>query len=277
MNKYKLSFAAVLVVLFSSRILAQGFYNPQNYDQEDEAVAEQAIRNPVSVTLPRKLIDAPTANMLPRGSFDFDFRAYPRGGIFGAVDIGLTDWFMLGVAYGGENILGEGGVNWNPRVEFNAKVRIIPETYQLPSVALGFDSQGTGAYDDSLKRYSIKSKGFFAVASKNYYWGSIPMGLHGGINYSLENKDKDESVNLYFGTDFTFNEQVVLGLTYDLGLNDNKDNGYYGEGKGYLDLGLRWLYSETFQLEFQLKNLLQNRENSTTVSREFRLIYIEFF
>ena len=215
--------------------------------------------------------------MLPRGSFDFDFRAYPNGGIFAAVHIGLMNWFNLGVAYGGENILGEGGVNWNPRVEFVSRIRVIEETYALPSVALGFDSQGSGAYNDSLKRYTIKSKGFYAALSKNYFLGAVPIGFHGGVNYSLETKDKDENPSLFVGTDAMFNEQVVLEATYDFGLNDNRKGSYYSKGRGYFDVAVRWLYSESLQLEFQLKNLLQNRKTATTISREFRLIYVEFF
>lgn len=273
----KKSLILIFLLLSASPIFAQGFFSPKRQVQKDTTEDEQERKLPVAIVLPRKLIDIPTANMLPRGSFDFDFRAYPRGGIFAAVDIGLTNWFMLGVAYGGENILGEGGVNWNPRVEFLSKIRIVSETYQLPSIAIGFDSQGSGAYNDSLRRYTIKSKGFYAALTKNYLWGSVPVGFHGGVNYSLENKDGDESPDFFVGTDIMFNDQVAFQLTYDPGLNDNNKDSFYGKGRGYLDTSLRWLYSETLQMEFQLKNLLGNRKNSTTISREFRVIYVEFF
>ena len=266
----------ILFLLLSSPIFAQGFFSRHNQEEEEEETG-QKVKGPVSILLPRKLIDIPTANMLPRGSFDFDFRAYPKGGIFAAVDIGLTNWFMLGVAYGGENILGEGGVNWNPRVEFVSRIRIITETYALPSLAIGFDSQGSGAYNDSLKRYTLKSKGFYGALSKNYLLGTVPIGFHGGINYSLETKDGDENPTFFVGTDMMFNDQVVIGAAYDLALNDDRDNSVYGKGRGYFDLALRWIYSETLQMEFQLKNLLQNREEEATISREFRLIYVEFF
>jgi len=126
----KKSLVVGLVLSLAAPILAQGFFGSGN-DQEEEEQNNKD-RRPTAVLLPRKLIDIPTANMLPRGSFDFDFRAYPNGGIFAAVHIGLTNWFLLGAAYGGENILGEGGVNWNPRVEFVSRIRIIQETYALP-------------------------------------------------------------------------------------------------------------------------------------------------
>jgi len=271
----KKSLVVGLVLLLAAPILAQGFFGSGDNREDEEQ--KQIDRRPTAILLPRKLIDIPTANMLPRGSFDFDFRAYPNGGIFAAVHIGLTNWFLLGVAYGGENILGEGGVNWNPRVEFISRIRIIQESYALPSLALGFDSQGSGAYDDSLKRYTIKSKGFYAALTKNYLLGTVPIGFHGGIDYSLETNDKDKSPDFFVGTDLLFKEQVALEATYALGLNDNRKNSYYSKGRGYFDVALRWLYSESLQLEFQLKNLLQNRKTATTISREFRLIYVEFF
>ena len=271
----KKSLVVGLVLLLTAPILAQGFFGSGDNREDEEQ--KQIDRRPTAILLPRKLIDIPTANMLPRGSFDFDFRAYPNGGIFAAVHIGLTNWFLLGVAYGGENILGEGGVNWNPRVEFISRIRIIQESYAFPSLALGFDSQGSGAYNDSLKRYTIKSKGFYAALTKNYLLGTVPIGFHGGINYSLETKDKDKSPDFFVGTDLLFKEQVALEATYALGLNDNRKNSYYSKGRGYFDVALRWLYSESLQLEFQLKNLLQNRKTVTTISREFRLIYVEFF
>ena len=160
----KRSIVVILVLALVSPLLAQGFWGSSDEEEEEKAQAEQKRKGPTAILLPRKLIDIPTANMLPRGSFDFDFRAYPNGGIFAAVHIGLMNWFNLGVAYGGENILGEGGVNWNPRVEFVSRIRIIEETYALPSVALGFDSQGSGAYNV----YSSHNRCFFGIYIRNY-------------------------------------------------------------------------------------------------------------
>ena len=268
-------YLTIVLLLFSvSPILAQGFFSKNNQEEEEP---EEPRRGMVSILLPRKLIDIPTAVTLPRGSFDFDFRAYPRGGIFAAVDIGLTDWILIGVAYGGENLLGEGGVNWNPRVEFISKIRVVKESYGLPALVIGYDSQGSGAFNDSARRYTIKSKGFYAALSKYYYWGKALLGFHGGLNYSLETKDNDKNPDFYGGADLMFNDQIVAEATYDFAFNDDRGSSLYGKGRGYFDLALRWLYSETLQLEFQLKNLLQNRKGATTISREFRLIYVDSF
>ncbi len=230
-----------------------------------------------SSVLARKLIDSPTANMLPRGSFDFDLRVYPQGGLFGAVDIGLTNRFMLGVSYGAANLFGEGGVNWNKRVEFMAKYKVVKESYGLPAISLGFDTQGAGAFDDSLRRYTIKSKGFYAVLSKGYLSGATPLDFHIGANYSLENKDGDKSPSFFAGIELRFRHDLAWVVEYDLALNDNKSSSPYGKGRGYLNTGLRWIFSDRLNLEIDLKNLLVNRKNAKSFSRELRIIYLEYF
>ncbi len=230
------------------------------------------------IVQPRKLIDTPTAGLLPRGTFDFDIRIYPGGGVINTIDIGLMNRFMLGVSYGGARLISEQSPIWNPRPEISAKIRMINETYLLPAVALGYDGQGIGPYydADSLKRYQYKSKGFYAVASKNYLFGEMPIGFHFGMNYSLEGKDQNKAITLFMGTDVRFNESLAALLEYDLGTNDNKSTAL-GKGRGYLNLGLQWTFSNQLSLELDLRNVLQNTRNVSQIGREFRIIYVESF
>jgi hypothetical protein len=226
---------------------------------------------------PRKLIDVPTAGLLPRGSFDFDIRIYPQGGVIFGIDVGLMKRFMIGMSYGGENIIGDGDPDWNPRIEFAAKFRLINESYVLPALAIGFDSQGIGAYNDSLDRYAYKSKGFYAVMSKNYLLAEVPVGFHVGTNYSLENKDKDKDMPLFFGGDIRLNENLGFVAEYDLGTNDDEDKALYGQGYGFLNTGVQWIFSNRLQLEFIFKNMLLNRKDISSWGREFRITYFEMF
>jgi len=258
-------------------LLALFIFNPlqaQESSRKNSKIRKIDLESPL---LARKLIDSPTANMLPRGSFDFDLRVYPQGGLFGAVDIGLANRFMLGVSYGASNLFGEGGVNWNKRVEFMAKYKVLKESYGLPAISIGFDTQGAGAFDDSLRRYTIKSKGFYAVLSKGYLSGTTPLDFHIGANYSLENKDGDKSPSFFAGIELRFRHDLAWVLEYDVGLNDNKSSSPYGKGRGYLNTGFRWIFSDMLNLEIDLKNLLVNRKNAQSFSRELRIIYLEYF
>ncbi|UCD95274.1 MAG: YjbH domain-containing protein [Candidatus Zixiibacteriota bacterium] len=228
---------------------------------------------------PRDLIDAPTAGTLPRGCFDIEMRVYNNGGILGRTSIGLSDRFMLGMSYGAEGIIAERSTNRNPRIEFNVKLRLLDETYYLPALAIGFNSQGYGAYIDDMERYTYKSKGFYIALSRSYDFHNISTGGHAGVNYSLENeKDDEEEPTFFFGFDARFSYNLGVLLEYDMALNDDRSSVGYAKGRGYLNFGLKWFYSENLELEVILKNLLLNRqEGASTFGRELRFTYIEYF
>ena len=80
-----------------------------------------------AVVEPISLIDFPTAGTLMRGSFNAHLRAYDQGGILGGVDVGLTDRFMIGLSYGGTNVIGMGPVNGNPQVGAHVRYRLIED------------------------------------------------------------------------------------------------------------------------------------------------------
>ncbi len=244
------------------------------YSQQSQSDAKAM---PAEGFQPTRLVDCPTAGLLPRASFDFDIRIYPNGGVIFGLDIGLMRRFMVGMSFGGENVIGDGDPDWNPDIEFAAKYRLINESWSFPALAIGFDSQGSGAFNDSLDRYVYKSKGFYAVLSKGYAMGDIPLGLHAGANYSLENDDEDKDIAVFFGADMRFGENLGVVGEYDLGTNDDNAQELFGQGYGYLNVGVQWIFSETLFLQFHLKNLLLNREDVSTWGREFRIVYFESF
>lgn len=259
-------FILIFVLMFSTAVFAKESQNQRG----NRASGADKIQ-------PTRLIDCPTAGLLPRASFDFDIRIYPNGGVIFGLDIGLMQRFNVGMSFGGENVIGDGDPDWNPRIEFAAKYRLINESWSLPAVVIGFDSQGSGAFSDSLDRYVYKSKGFYAVMSKGYAAGDIPFGLHAGVNYSLENDDEDKDIAVFFGADLRFGNNLGVFAEYDLGTNDDNAKELFGQGYGYLNLGAQWIFSETLFLQFNLKNLLLNREDVSTWGREFRIVYFESF
>jgi hypothetical protein len=239
------------------------------------AQAEEAVQ-PVPQ---RMLVDCPTAGLLPRGSFDVDLRLFPGGGALGAISVGLTDRLLLGVSYGGEKIISDEKVEWFPQPGVSVRYRLIEENFALPALALGFDSQGYGAYveTDSLARYEVKSKGFYWVASKNYRILGTPMGLHLGANYSLEDDDGDDEPSVFLGLDKSFNEEFEVAVEYDFAFNDDKKLSNFGKGNGYLDLALRWSFGDRLTLEFDFMNLTENRRHVEYLSRQVRIVYLEYF
>ncbi len=224
------------------------------------------------------LIDTPTAQLLPRGTYEFSLRLLGGGSAIGGARVGMLDAFTFGFHYGGTEIVASGDPDWNPRVEFYAKLRVLRESV-YPAFAIGFDSQGLGAFDDSLDRYEVKSRGLFAVAEKTWPVAGF-MSLQGGISRSLEDNDDDDSPTLFGGIQKSLGDRVVFLAEYDLALNDNDGDGQFGRGRGYLNTSFSWAVSEALSLEFDIRNLTENSEQAGLLAdwnREIRFRYAEFF
>ena len=229
----------------------------------------------LSLVEPTSLIDMPTAGTLLRGSFQTEIRAYSDGGLLGSIDVGITDRLMLGLSYGATNLIGTSDVDGNPQPGVNLRYRVFEEDLAIPALVLGYDSQGFGTYIDSTERYSEKSPGIFMSASKNFmFLGTF--GIHGGVNYSLENKDGDKDLNLFCGFDKSINPELLLIAEYDFAMNDNNTKSL-GAGNGYLNVGLKWIFAGKMNIDFLLKNLLKNKNDHPHMSREIRISYVEIF
>lgn len=234
---------------------------------------------------PRWLVDMPTAGTLPRGFYTVGLRLYPNGGALARTDIGLSHRLMVGISYGAEGIISNRDPNWNPKIEFNVKFRIIDEIEVFPAVTVGFCSQGLGAWNSDMDRYAFKSRGFYGVVSRSFYFYDWTSGWHAGINYSMENDiDEETDVNIFAGFDATFKYNLALMIEYDAALNDNKSklpdgtpNGFAGHGRGYLNSAIKWLVTENLEIEFLMKDLFVNRREADTFTRAVRLTYIERF
>jgi hypothetical protein len=190
--------------------------------------------------------------------------------------VGLFPRFMFGISYGGEQIVGNDEPIWHDNVEVNLKFRVLDESPSAPAVVIGYDSQGHGNYYTDLERYDIKSKGFYAAVSRNWvFLGNL--GLHGGINYSLETED-DEDINFFSGLDKTIGKAITLFCEYDFAMNDNEDrveedDALLGAGKGYLNAGAEIRFTDFLSLNICAYDLLENSPNTIGFDRALRIVY----
>jgi hypothetical protein len=245
-------------------VLAAGLIVPQAYAQDPQTV-EMTV-----------LIDQPTAGSLHKGDYALDVALFPGGGTLVDMQVGLFDRFMIGVSYGGRNIIGRGEILWNKLPGVLIKYRLFEESL-FPALSLGFDSQGYGLWSDSLDRYEIKAKGLFVVASKNFTLGWLgSIGFHGGVNYNSFETADDRSLNGFVGVDKSINDQISLIGEYNLGLDDNNLNAL-GRQRGYLNAGVRWVFARQLALEFNFKDILENRKDISSIAREARISYVETF
>ena len=218
-----------------------------------------------------QLVDVPVAKTLFQGEMSAELRLYTKGGLLTSVMVGLTDRVGMGISFGGENIIGTGKPNMNPQPEAHIQYLLISEQNLSPGVMIGFNSQGYGGFSRVLDRYAIKSRGFYAVLSKNTsFLGGL--GMHGGASWSPEQKD-DRDPDLFFGLHKWINPELVLLCDYDTAINDNGDKAL-GSGKGYLNAAIQWSFNQTLYIEFDWKNILENRDNLPGSNREIKMIYI---
>jgi hypothetical protein len=182
-------------------------------------------------------------------------------------EIAILDYVLLGVAYGGTDVIGYGEPDFNPYPAFQIKFRITNGGAVLPALSVGYDDMGQGRYIENIgqyptvkkpalieyNRYAIKAKGFYAVASQEYgLFGAL--GLHLGMNYNIREKKDDDSLNFFTGVEKSLGKHLMIMTTYDAGFNDDNENAL-GEGRGFLNTGIRWHVSDDFDLDFYITNL----------------------
>jgi hypothetical protein len=228
---------------------------------------------------PYRLVNTHTAGILPKASFDVDFRIYAPpsppsleghgSGLLTGAHVGLTNRLNIGLAYGGEGIIGYSDrVWWNKLPGVLVKYRLFEEKFLTPALAVGFDNQGYGGqvreemygYDG----YVYKSPGFFVALSKNYLMlKHVQIGFHGTVNYSLEEVEDVVWPNLVGGIDIGINEELTFVAEYDFAFDDitgPKNDKYYGlPHRGFLNIGLRWAFTENFIIEFDCVDIFENK------------------
>jgi hypothetical protein len=243
-----------------------------------------------------RLIDNPTAGILPRGAFDFDMTLYAEGGVLMGVNFGLLDRLNMGASFGGQGVVSDQSPDWNARPELAVKYRLIDESITWPALALGYSGQGHGRWiefeNGTKDRYEVKAKGFFLTAGKNFILGNMGLlGLHAGVNLNGIENDDDQGLNLWIAADKQINDELAVISEYNFGFDDYK-TGLSGK-KGFLNLGLRWTFAERLALELDFKDVLKNRKTSDgtlsdgttlkesrvveSISREIKISYVEFF
>ena len=244
------------------------------------------------VNKPVDLIDMPTAGILRACDLQVRLRFYEQGSVLGRLSAGISDRLMFGVSFGGEHVIGGDQIQWQEIPGVHFVYRLVEENLLMPAIVLGIDTQGYGKYwreedyrdpafpnqpvdvDASqypLNRFSFKSKGFFSVISKGYQ--SIrQIGLHAGINYSLDTSDNDKGFNVFMGANIELIPDLSLIGEYDFGLNDDRIK-YMNNGRGYLNTGLRWAITPNMTIEYDLKNIIDNNDARMGLRRIARIVY----
>lgn len=224
---------------------------------------------------PIYVIDSPTAGLLGDGEYMIQGRVGPESSIHLGLRIGFMNRIHMGASFGMQRVFERDDISVNDRVGFQVRVRLLEE-FTAPALAVGFNSQGVGAYDEGLERYERKSRGFYAVASKNSTLALGQLSLHFGVNYSTERED-EEGVNAFAAVDWEVFQGFALVLDADAARNDSLEDGRYGGGGVYLDGAVRITYGENLSMMLIFRDLSGNLETSDRVGREFEISFVRMF
>ena len=218
---------------------------------------------------PQLLVHCPTAGVIENGTLMTQLLVFPGDGMRGKVALGLWDALQIGCSYGAVRLMGRGSVDVDPMPGIELRFRIASEGQKSPAIMLGVDTQGYGSYDDETKRYEQKSRGAYAVVSKNWWALFGNLGLHGGINYSLEEK-MARGFSAFVGIDKDIKDIIGMRLEYDLAPGDRDTR---GKGRGYLSTAIALHFADNAWACFNFYDLLGNTLYVSSPSRELFVMF----
>lgn len=250
----------------------------------------------------------PTAGTLQRGEYEVEILMQTGGGILGRLGVGFSDRFSLGMSYGVNEFIGDAKPSLNRLMpEAQLKYRFLDESYSLPAMALGVDTQGRGKFWEAeididsitgdpqltMARYDVKAIGVYLVVSKN--WQVLGnFGSHLGVSKNFLEEDKtDDDFNLFFGFDKELSPTTLAFVEFNFALDDNHTDDYVagdpavfkeslskltvGQGMGYLNAGLRFTVSPNLHIEIDFNDIIHNKGQVKYFSRELKIVYMDFF
>lgn len=221
-----------------------------------------------------RIIDMPTAGIIPKGTFGVNTILMQSGGLMTEFAAAPFTNFLIGVSFGGSNIIGVSTPSFQDFPGVQIKYRVLDETKSFPAFAVGLNSQGIGLYDNSQERYQTASPGFYLASSKSFRW---PIGLiyvHAGINYSLEPKPDDRSVNFYFGAEQTIYTRISISSEFNLNLENNS---YFMAHRGLLNFQVKWAASDNLTVSLMFRDAFANFKASESLVRFVGIEYINRF
>ncbi len=224
---------------------------------------------------PLKVIEIPTAGVPPHGGYVFDLRQDPGGRLTGYTGVAFINRFYVMLGYGGGNIIGNGEPDWNPYPFIEARFRVFEENIFFPAIAIGYSSYGYGSFDRSYNRFYRKPMEFYLVGSKAFDLFNYA-GVHGGMSFEPDADSTENPVDIFIGGQVCFENIVELLADYRFGLNDMEKDGIFGEGRGYLNAGLKVWASMDLSVAFYFINITENGETGTPWSEISRCMEITY-
>ena len=126
-------------------------------------------------------------------------------------------------------------------------------------------------------RYSRKSRGFYAVLSRNWRAVAGEVSLHGGASWSTENDDGRGRADVFAAVDWGPLRGLSVRVDWAGGFNDDAPGGPYGRGRTWLDAAVRVRYGAGLTLMLTFRDLTGNHAADPRVWRELEVAFVDLF
>jgi hypothetical protein len=216
------------------------------------------------------IVDLPTAGMLPvyHGAGVINF--LPSGGLYFEASYAPFQSFLIGIAYGGNGIIGNASPEMQILPGITAKYRFLDERINIPAIAIGFRTQGGGNFINGSDRFVDHSPGFFLALSKSFVWAMGELYFHSGVNYSFEPDKAFRSPDGFFGFEQSIGKFVALNLEFDLTLDEDAK---LLNHRGRVNAALRFSVVDGVTMGMKIRDLTSSVKHQDGLSRQF---YVDF-
>lgn len=198
----------------------------------------------------------PDPAVLGHGHYAVAMHLAPNGGLLASINVGFFERLQIGLAWGGENIIGSGRIQWYNLPGAEIKVAILKEESFPLSLTAGFNSQ-----DPVWSRY-LNPAGFYLVTGKSLSAGWVGFDLAVGGGYDILS---EEDWHLY----------AVTGLRLGESFRITPELVVYPDPwiADPLNLGIaaRWELTPGTGLDFMITDLLEPWEYGWTRSVRFQI------
>ena len=213
-------------------------------------------------------IDHPTPVSLQHGEFALMGRLQPGGGLMARAGVGLFNRLTVGISYSVDSFMGASTPQLAPlsAVGFQARLLGLEEGTWVPSLLVGFESQGYDGYNLEGDRFVTLPPGAYLVAAKTIWSTRTEISL--GANYKPPpgptGFDAHIAIREFYPADWSFL------LEYAPMLNDP------GGFPGMLNFGITRALGSSVQVKFAVRDMLR-RSSSNWFNRVLELSLQQHF
>lgn len=226
-----------------------------------------------------KLVDCPTPGGPLPGWADVELRFAGGGGVLGDITLGLFSRLWMGIAYGGEGIIGYQKPRWNPLPGVHMNFRLLNESSLLPALAFGFTNQGYGRWLEEVERYQYRARGFYLTLAKSF---ATPLGGEWAWYIGASRNTTEEprkGVDLFAALSLKPIPLLEMVGEFSGGLNERNDPHSISLNKGYLNAAIRLYPGSRFAIDLILHDITSNLTSEVrggeSIGRELRVSYQE--